>query len=356
MTVVEHTLNRANDRKYGKGKTLPKLTDVSTGEEGSEYTPVYSVKSCEPCIISSRLETYKLTPRKLKNRRAKEINKAKKEHMAMIKAVDEVRIQRAEENLFVPVEKLVGKSAKNSTASNAVISPKKPTQKTTKDARTSMIVEKKSVNQVPETMAAQIMKTPKEAPFAFVDRFLQKYPDSRIPLTRACTKWGLCYAKRKGEFLMFVDEQGLSPSQVDSLEDLSSFIKLLVKKCNRQAPPGAVTSRYCTCVECSNFGDYPAWIEGVKSFYTVSQYNSVKAAKTKNPDFKPKLTQAARAAMAHNQNVLKEQMSRMKTKPTPRSMALNFAYQENPDINTSAELRQHFRQNPDVSKDHICDL
>ena len=49
------------------------------------------------------------------------------------------------------------------------------------------------------------------------------------------------------------------------------------------------------------------------------------------------------------------QKERMKTKPTPRSMALNFAYQENPDINTNAELRQHFRQNPDVGKDHICD-
>ena len=114
VTIVEHQRDRAKDPKRGKGKPLPVTNDSMTGEEDPLYTPVYSVKSCEPAFMMSHIETCRLTPRKLKNRQAKKINQAKKELKAQIKAVDEVRLQRAEENLFKPLDKLVGKRALDS--------------------------------------------------------------------------------------------------------------------------------------------------------------------------------------------------------------------------------------------------
>lgn len=326
VTIVEHvrkyTHDRAKDPKRGKGKPLPSMDYDSDGQEDSLYTPVYSVKSCEPAFMHSKSEFLRLSPRKLKNRRAKEINRAKKEQKALIKAVDEVRTQQAQDRLFVPLEQYVGKTAKVDAPPREAKNLKNPIDATAKDKlKTSKMPIAKDVIEVapvvpritkePLTMSKVLKQKTDEDDFDFVDRFLKKYPDSSIPLTRACEKWGLYHSKRKGDFLVFVDDFGLKPEQMDKLEDLSSFIKLLVKKLNRRAPPEALTSRYCTCGECSNFLSYPAWIEGVRSFYTVSEYNSKTAATVKKQQthrFDPKMMayrEAERANRSMNEQIFK---------------------------------------------------
>lgn len=292
ITVVQHSEQKCTPVKtpiaavdtplLKKGKNATAVGQSSD----TEYTAVHKTVTVPPEEAYKKVEYLKVTPRKLKNLRAKKLRKEQKEKQAK-KLVEEVdQAAKRKETAFVEAaapmqscednKQLVQSS--NYGRDEQIIAERfakcdQLAVETSKeyDWRRYQEYLKVPNHRLGESDLKEIKRLAKQfaisnatgTGYKWLDSYLAIY--GVIPLTRACEALPAFTVEKKNGISTFKTLAKLSVPERNTIDDCNYLVQLLNHEFWKLSPPTAVQTCYCKCGACSRMRD-PTWIKGMSAF------------------------------------------------------------------------------------------
>lgn len=209
-------------------------TGIAPRQVENEYVPVLRLLPIPPAEAYGKCEVFRLTPRKLKSRLAKELRQEKREEKAR-EALAKIAAQdAAKDNAFVQQHTRVAAPA---PVQNQTFAEKVAARKADKEVATK----------------------PK-----WLTNWLETDHAGTLPLTIACLK--TCrftesfYSERTGSTTLKPHASSLSRNLEDVWYLVENLAKLVVR-----SPKLDLSMHYCKCANCSSLAQ-PSWIKGAWNF------------------------------------------------------------------------------------------
>jgi len=251
------------------GGNVP-IKDTATTSQGQVeiFSPIKTQIVCPPSIESSKMESFKMTPRKMKNLRLKAVKKANAERAAHALEVQIKVAAEKKEKIF----KEKSEKKKIVAAPGALIQPLTSQREFVELLAPERVVYENGVTtQFPPFKYLSLKPLPvepKDGP-EYWESFKAKwnFKIHLLPTTRACPllpAYKITWNRGTGKL---IDKPSISVKDKEYTRDIWDLLELLSRDYWRVVPPAAITSSQCLCDVCIEFK--PVWIDGMKFFDAV---------------------------------------------------------------------------------------
>jgi len=272
--IYHVTIQEATPKLQGNGST--KVTAKPTPPQDAEYVPVLIQRPCAPSEEKCLIETYNLTPRRIKNRLAKAIKKRRAELslLATTKAAaDKVREKQTafeknvkkKDNSCGRVTLMEEKQELGPIQGYEIVKKHIPEQTIHHTADTSTIISERTI------MVMELPKNLESGP-TYLESFLKQHSEriSTIPTTRTC-EYLPAYeiVKGKNGCKKIVSPKHLSKQSVGYLSDVEQLLGYIEEDFYNKRPPAKIQSASCRCGACAN--KPPVWKVGLKGYWSAAE-------------------------------------------------------------------------------------